>query len=312
MTMQNADKERAARLRLEAAVLSFSLFSGQFRSLRQGVHGVDFAGVREYTPFDDARQIDWNVTARSTKAYVKLFEEDRDCQIFIVLDRSRSMFTGGTRYAAAEEAALLVSLAADMRSIRVGGIVFDDEVRTVIPPKTGGTFLTMIQRFSAKTQTKEDRGQRPEGMGQMAGGAGTALSPALIAAASCLKARSFVMVISDWRCAASLYEKPLAALASKHDVGAICVTNREDTGLPSIGTVRFEDAESGWEEVLPASSPAFLRKWNRDAIKRISSWQALCARRGALSTVLKAEEDVLPALTRIFTRKGTPFLSRHV
>lgn len=294
MTIENADKRRASRLRLDAAMLSRSIASGQFRSLRKGVHGVDFAGVREYTPFDDARQIDWNVTARSTKTYVKLFEEDKDCQMFIVLDRSRSMFTGKDRWNTAVQASTLVALASSMHSIRVGGVIFDSEIRALTLPKTGGEFLTMLERFSSPSKMPPTNS------------AGTALHSALLAAISCLKSRSFIMIISDWRCAASLYEPSLASLAMRHDVLSICTVSKEDTELPCVGSVLFADAEEGREEVLLSSSPLFLRRWKTEGIRRKSSWQALCAKRGVMNASLQTGKDPLPDLMAIFKHaRGT-------
>lgn len=292
-------KAAARRLRLDATILSRLLGAGQFRSLRMGVHGVDFAGVREYTPFDDARLIDWNVTARSNKTYVKLFEEDRDCQIFIILDDSLSMLTGSgrTRLDAGADIARLLCMAADMRGIRVGGVIFNDEVCTLVPPNTKGIFIQKMSKFNQNIPN------------------GTALDIALTATFSLLKMRSFVMVISDFRCAASLYEKPLTALARKHDVAAICVTDKMDTDLPDMGSVRFTDAEhtsflpncgngSNGSIMLPTSSASFSIRWKRAGQDRITLWKQMCAKRGAASAIFSTADNALDCLLGVFERKG--------
>lgn len=290
--MTSRDRERALRLHLDATLLSRSIAAGQFRSLRQGVHGVDFAGVREYTLNDDARQIDWNVTARSNKAYIKLFEQARDMQIFIVLDRSRSMFTGSggrTRREAAVEAATLVVLSAAMRAIRVGVLEFDGEVRTLIPPKSGDAqsalILSRINNVTAGIDTAN----------------GSSLASAITSTLATLKMRSFVMILSDFRIATALFDCPFAALASRHDAAAICITDSMDNVLPRIGSVRFADAEGQASAMLPTSSATFARDWKKEGQQRLSAFNALCARRGVIGTVLDTRDDALRCLLGLFS-----------
>lgn len=290
--MINTDKSKARRLHLDAALLSRSLSSGQFRSLRHGVHGVDFAGVREYTLNDDARQIDWNVTARSSKTYIKLFEEDRDMQVCIILDRSRSMFTGSggrTRYETATEAARLVVMAAEMKGIKVSLIEFDSGVCSLIPPKAGaaaaGVILSRLNK--AHYPTKE---------------IGSGLDAALLSALYTLKKRSCVMVFSDFRTAPSLYASPLTALASRHDVVSVLIADKMDSAMPNIGSVRFTDTEGGGTQILPTSSNAFKREWKKNCLGRLASFRALCDKRGVINTVLSTEDDVLKCLLKVFSR----------
>lgn len=313
-------RARARKLRLDALLLSHALTAGQFRSLAGGVHGVDFAGVREYTIFDDARLIDWNVTARSQKTYVKLLEEDRDCQMFVIIDDSLSMFTGSVRARreAATEAAILLCMAADMADIRMGGAIFNSEVTALVAPNTRGDFLAAVKANAANSEAGAMVSLRPFGLrgrqvptglltnhGANHTGAGSCLDRALLTALSMLKMRSFVVVLSDFRCASSLYEKPLAALAKCHDVVTLCVTDKIDAAFPRLGTIRFCDAESKAKSggvLLPTSSRAFASRWKRAGQERLAAWKTLCARRGAKMGVLSTDEDVLESLMRVFAR----------
>ena len=131
--------KQAALLRLTAASLAAGFKTGSFRSLFRG-QGIEFSGVREYLRGDDVRAIDWNVTARMGKPYVKLFEEERELQIFIVVDRSRSMFSGTgskTRYRTAAEAASLVAMAAEINASGIGAVFFDGDIQFSCAPESG-------------------------------------------------------------------------------------------------------------------------------------------------------------------------------
>src|SRR5574344_1216575 len=130
---------RAALLRLTARSLADSMRSGGFRSLYRG-QGIEFNGVREYLPGDDVRTIDWNVTARMDKPYVKLFEEERELPVFLVIDRSLSMNTGSagrSRLQTACETGALLTLAAEQNQSPVGAVFFDGKIGFSCAPKSG-------------------------------------------------------------------------------------------------------------------------------------------------------------------------------
>ncbi|MDR3312720.1 MAG: DUF58 domain-containing protein [Spirochaetaceae bacterium] len=265
---------RASRLRLAARTVAISMKTGSFRSLYRA-QGIDFAGVREYLAGDDVRSIDWNVTARLDKPFVKLYEEERELAVFLVIDCSRSMFTCGHRQTAFEAAALL-ALAAEQTHGAVGALLFDGEVKSALLPKPGQA-MTILSRLDDEAAVPEERP------------AGTALGTAIRGAAKLLKKRSLVFVISDFR--AALWEKPLQVLALKHDVAAIRITAPLDAELPPVGLLPLVDPETGERRLLPISRPAFRRAWQEDHRRHLEAWQESCTTGGAVPMGINTAED---------------------
>ncbi len=278
--------EKASRLRIAARTLSDSMKAGGFRSLYRG-QGIEFSGVREYLRGDDVRAIDWNVTARMGRPYVKLFEEERDLQIFLIVDCSASMFTGApvrTKYAAAAETAALLAVAAENNESPVGAVFFDGGIR-----------------FSCKPESGRDRTMlllsKLDGADCRAGG--SALAAALTGALKILKKRSLVFVISDFRAAG--WEQPFALLSQKNDVAAVRITDSYDEALPEAGSVPFTDSETGVRMVLPTSSAALKAAWRESFRARTARWRDICARRGAAAVSIPAESEPVSALSQFFS-----------
>ena len=198
--------ERARYLKIAALPISEGMRTGGFRSCFRG-HGIEFAGVREYERGDDIRAIDWNVTARSEKPFIKLYHEERELSVFLVLDNSFSMHSGSasvSRRDKALEAAALIAFAASQNASPVGSVVFDGNTSSLLKPSAGKdqilAVLTSLENHKSKVT-------------------GSALSGAIAGASRVLGSRSLVVILSDFRTTG--YEQALGILSSKHDVLAV-------------------------------------------------------------------------------------------
>ena len=284
--------KKALYLRLMAENIAEGMKSGNFRSLYRG-QGIEFAGVREYNRGDDIRTIDWNVTARMGRPYIKIFEEERELQIFLIVDSSRSMqletaADRRTKYAAAAEAAALVAIAAEINACPAGAVFFDGAINFSAEPALGKENTMQILNHLDRL---------PESPVS-----GSVLPGAITAAAKVLRKRTLVFILSDFRCAG--WEKPLINLAQKNDVIAINLHDATDEELPSLGTVKFMDVETGRKMSLPSSSPAFKKEWRNYNEMNQNRWQDFCIKHGIMPVILDTKTEPVQVLNQIFARKA--------
>ncbi|MCK9169619.1 MAG: DUF58 domain-containing protein [Treponema sp.] len=282
--------KRASMLRIASVKLADCLKAGTFRSLYRG-QGIEFSGVREYLRGDDVRAIDWNVTARMGKPFVKLFEEEHELQIFLVVDSSFSMFTGygnKSRYETAAEAAALIAMAAEVNASSVGAVIFDGKIRFSCSPESGRNRTMLLLTRLDETDGHEC--------------AGSVLGSALTGAGKLLKKRSLVFVLSDFRCTGWI--EPLAALSQKHDVVAVRITDLMDNELAEMGTVPFVDSETKKRLVLPTSSSLFRNAWRTDNRQHMDRWQEDCRRHGVLPLLIATDDDPVRSLSNFFIHRG--------
>ncbi|MGP1459644.1 MAG: DUF58 domain-containing protein [Treponema sp.] len=281
--------KKAAYLRLQALALSDSLKAGGFKSPRRG-QGMELSGVREYMSGDDVRTIDWNVTARMAKTYVKTFEEEHEIPVFLIVDRSASMFTGidgRIKYNAAAECASLIALAGDISANPVGAVFFDGEIAYSCRPEYGRTHtMTLLARLDEVSQIKR----------------GSALPAAIKGVAKLLKNRALIFIISDFRTAD--WEDDYKLLAQKNDLTLIRIADFQDEALPNAGALPFCDAESSAKRIFPTSSKAFRSAWRASFRERTERLQKLCAQYGAHFLSVSAEEDAARALSRYFASRS--------
>lgn len=283
--------KKASYLRITARSLADGMKAGTFRSLYKG-QGIEFSGVREYFRGDDIRTIDWNVTARMHHPYVKVFEEERELQIFIIVDNSLSMQIGSgkrTKYEVAAETAALVTIASEMNSCPLGAVFFDGDIHFSTPPKLGREQTMLILSHLDKMKEKEQNG--------------SVLGNAITGAGKMLKKRSLVFIISDFRSAD--WEKPLTSLAHKNDVVAIRVVDKMDEHLPEVGTAYFTDCESSLVLKLPTASEKFQKEWKSYYDASVHKWQDICIKHGICSAIMKTTDEPLQILTKIFATSGT-------
>lgn len=284
--------KKSKLLRLNAQNLAEGMKLGNFRSLFRG-QGIEFSGVRDYIRGDDIRAIDWNVTARMARPFVKVFEEERELQIFIILDASLSMKTEGngkTKYQTAQEAASLITLASEINSSPVGLVKFDGRISFSCLPKTGREQIMLLLKKLETENTETE---------------GSALGQALNTAGSMLKKRSLVFVLSDFRVDDTLYLNALGQLAHKNDVVAIRMTDSFDKMPPDYGTVTFVDVESGETKLIPTASSRFQKAWQKDREKKGNAWQDYCIKHGIKTVIMSNTDDPFHILAGLFTQNLT-------
>ncbi len=290
--------KKASLLHLNALSLADGMRSGAFRSLYRG-QGLDFNGVREYLRGDDVRAIDWNVTARMGKPFVKVFEEERELDVFLVVDTSLSMrfsSSGVSRLGQALECAKLLTLASLRNASPVGAVVFDSEIHFSSAPEYGRDHaMLLLSKFDALS----GEGGQP----YRARNKGSYMDNALSGALKLLKKRTLVMIFSDFRMQG--YFHTFGQLCQKNDVVAVRICDVLDQTLPSAGTLLFSDMESGRKAFLPTSSRSFKSAWLADKQRGIALWKRECVARGGVPLVLSSEKDSFSQLQAFFTaRKG--------
>ncbi len=277
--------KKAAYLKILAKTLVEGLKNGNYRSLFHS-QGIEFSGVRDYIRGDDIRSIDWNVTARMGKPYVKIFEEEHELEIMVIVDSSLSMHVTNkkSKYATAANAAALLTLAAQMALCPVGTIIFDGKINYYSKPKMGKEHvMTILTNLDKNTEFAQK---------------GTVLSQALTLCERILKKRTLVCVFSDFR--TGDWEQSLIALAPKNDVIAFRITDKMDEELPDIGTVPFVDVESGIKMQLASNSKELKKSWKDYNQFLQYKWKECCVKHGILPVSLKTTDELLNTLSCVF------------
>lgn len=278
--------KKANYLRIIAADLANSMKSGNFKSLYKG-QGIELSGVRDYNRGDDVRTIDWNVTARMGRPYVKVFNEERELQLFLVVDSSASMhlpINGKSKYDAAAEAAAIVTIASEINSCPIGAVIFDGDVNFSCKPK-----LSQEQTMTILTNLDKSIKEKKQG---------SVLGPALLGAERLLKTRSLVFILSDFR--STNWEKPLISIAQKNDVIAVRLQNQYDKELPKLGTAIFQDIESGLKLTFPSSSETFQKQWEQYNDANTTIWLDFCKKHGIIPVIFNTKNEPLQMLNTVF------------
>ena len=221
-----------------------TLFAGEYHSVFKG-QGVEFAEVRGYQPGDDVRSIDWNVTARVGHPFVKVYDEERELTVLLVVDASASgAFGSGPQMKGeiAVEMSALLAFSAIKNNDRVGLLIFTDEVEVFIPPKKGRKHVLRVIRELLYFQPR---------------GRGTAIAGALQHLDRVVHRRSVVFLISDFLDTA--YEQALQLIRRRHDLIAIRVVDPRERNLPDVGFVTLQDAESGEQVLVDSRDPGVRR-----------------------------------------------------
>ena len=246
--------------------------AGGYRTAHRGT-GTDLAGLREYVEGDDARHIDWNVTARLNEPQLRLFNEDRELMVWLVLDRSASMTVGAPgrgKHDVVSELALVLARLFGRSGNRVGALLYDvpgGQVRTV-PPGTGRRHALRIGVELARTgqlERKGGNGRRGAGNGRRGGT--TDLAAMLDAVAKLARRRALIVVISDF-IGDGDWERSLLRLVPRHEVVALRVIDTADDELPDAGLVVVEDAETGEQLVIDSGDPLLRARVRAGAEER--------------------------------------------
>jgi uncharacterized protein (DUF58 family) len=321
-------KELLAALRtieIHTARLANEQLSGTYTSSFKG-QGLAFREVRPYQPGDDVRTIDWNVSARMNEAFVKVFVEEREMTVMLVVDLSASE-RFGTRRAAkvrvASEVAALLAFSAIRNNDRVGLIVSTDRVERIVPPKKGEKHVMRVVReilgfepsWDDVSEAASRRGSGttvPERTRDARGnpllGAATDLKAALEALVGVSRRRSIAFIVSDFY--AQGFERALALASAKHDVVPVVLVDPRDMDLPDVGLATFEDLESG-ESILVDTSDPRVREHHKHAMKSLAnSRRALFNKLGLDAVEIETGGSFVRPLRDLFARRARRMRTR--
>jgi uncharacterized protein (DUF58 family) len=277
------------RIEVRTRRLVDSRFAGEYRSLFKG-QGMEFAEVREYQPGDEVRSIDWNVSARMGRPFVKRYVEERELTIMLALDLSGSARFGTRtrfKYDLAVELAGVLSLAAVRNNDRVGLLLFSDRVEHALPARKGRKHALRLIRDLLTVQPQ---------------GRGTSMTVAVDRLMRLLPHRSVVFLASDFL--AADVEKPLARLAQKHDVIAVTLEDPSERLLPDIGPARLENPETGEIVEIDTSHPAVRSAFAAQVTAEEEARRKLFGRLGLDEIIVHTEHGYVDALLAFFRARS--------
>ena len=277
--------KKVRKIEIKTRGLSNHLFAGEYHSAFKG-RGMSFSEVREYQYGDDIRNIDWNVTARFDKPYIKVFEEERELTVIILVDVSGSLDFGSeetTKRDFVTEIAACLSFSAISNNDKIGVILFSDRIEKFIPPKKGRQHILRIIR---ELLTFEPQGK------------GTDAAQALQYLTSVIKRRSTVFMISDFMCPD--FSDALRIAGHKHDLLALNVYDKREIDFPNVGLVYMQDAETGKMMLVDTSSSTVRENLRQSAEKRRSDLQNIFLRAGVQDVAIANGDDYVKPLIKLF------------
>lgn len=280
---------RVRRLEIKTRALTENVFAGEYHSAFKG-RGMSFAEVREYQPGDDVRDIDWNVTARMNRPYIKVFEEERELTMMLLIDLSASQKFGTrerTQRELAAEIAATMAFSAMQNNDKIGVIFFTDRIEKFIPPQKGRKHILYIIR--------ELLDFTPEGRR-------TDVAIAVEYLMKVMTKRTITFVLSDFLDVRD-FTRPLLVAARKHDVVSIRLYDPLMANLPNVGLIKAADAETGHELYLDTSSKTVRerhRRWWLDEEERL---QALFRKNGVDYTSIPTAGDYVRPLISLLARR---------
>lgn len=284
--MDTADLiKRVRRIEIKTRRLSDNVLSGEYHSSFKG-RGMAFSEVRHYQMGDDIRAIDWNVTARKREPFIKVFEEEREMTLMLLVDVSGSEDFGSSMRHKRElitEVAATLAFSAIQNNDNVGVIFFSDRIEKYIPPRKGRQHTLTIIRELIELQ--------PEGQG-------TDISKALEYLSGVQKRRTIAMVLSDFR--DENYEHALKVAAKRHDLTTMHVSDPAEWDLPSLGVIPIRDPENGETRWVNSSSKRVKRQVHRNAEAAFQRYQKASRSAGAGSVTLQTDGDYVKALLSYF------------
>ncbi len=261
------------------------VFSGEYHSVFKG-RGMEFSEVREYQFGDDIRNIDWNVTARLGHPFIKIFEEERELTVMLLVDLSGSLMFGTvekTKQQVAAELSAVLAFSALKNNDKVGLLLFTDKIEKFVPPRKGRSHVLRIIR--------EVLSFEPEGKS-------TNLKGALEYMNSTIKKRSIVFLLSDFM--DSGYDKILRIIGKKHDLIGVVLNDKREAELPAMGLIKLTDAETGEERWVDTSSKKIQRRLQIVRRKMIEERKALFISGRLDSIEVQTGEDYVKPLVQFF------------
>ncbi len=289
--MDTADLlKKIRKIEIKTRGLSQNIFAGEYHSAYKG-RGMIFSEVREYQPGDDIRDIDWNVTARQNKPYVKVYEEERELTVMLLIDVSGSRNFGAAGEIKKDkmaEIAATLAFSSIQNNDKVGVIFFSDKIEKFIPPKKGKKHILLIIR--------EIIGFEPDNTG-------TDINVALEFLTNAIKKRCSAFLMSDFIDNHD-YSKSMMIANKKHDLVGIQVYDQRDAELPDVGLIRMQDLETGTLRWVDSSSNAVRQAYAKDWYARQQKLSQVMNRSGVDMASISTNEDFVKSLLALFRKRS--------
>ena len=281
--------KKVRKIEIKTRRLSDHIFGGEYHSTFKG-RGMTFSEVRQYQFGDDVRSIDWNVTARYSEPYVKIFEEERELTMMLMVDISGSELFGTEQQFKNEvvtEIAATLAFSATQNNDKIGLILFSDKVELFIPPKKGRSHVLRIIRelIEFKPESKQ-----------------TNLAEALKFLSNVMKKKAIVFVLSDF--IADDYSQTMKIVSGKHDVTGIRVYDKREEEIPNLGMVQMQDEETGELMLVNTSSKKVRLNYGKFYQEKVNYYKDSFTKSGAGTIDCRVDESYVKKLLGYFKRRG--------
>jgi uncharacterized protein (DUF58 family) len=282
--------KKVRQIEIKTRGLAGNIFAGQYHSAFKG-RGMAFSEVREYEFGDDIRDIDWNVTARYSKPYIKIFEEERELTVMLLIDVSGSR-AFGTRESLKKdvitEIAATLAYSAIQNNDKIGVIFFSSRIEKFIPPQKGKKHILYIIRELIEFEPQETK---------------TDVAQVLKYLTNAIKKRCTTFVLSDYIDKGD-YQHALTIANNKHDVVAIQVYDERETEMPKVGLIKLKDAESGEEKYIDTSSARVRNAYKQWWENRQAGMKVAFKKSGVDSVSIRTDEDYVKSLIELFNKRS--------
>jgi len=281
--------KKVRKIEIKTRRLSDHIFSGEYHTSFKG-RGMTFSEVRQYQYGDDVRAIDWNVTARYNEPFVKVFEEERELTMMLLVDISGSESFGTKNQLKKDmvtEIAATLAFSATQNNDKIGLLLFSDQIELFIPPKKGKSHVLRIIRELIEFEPKSKK---------------TDLSQALKYLSSVLKKKAIVFVISDFM--TKEYENTLKIASKKHDVTGIRVFDKREETIPNIGVVNLLDAETGETILVDTNSKSVRMNYEKHYHEQVAYFSTIFSKCGAGTISARVDESYVTKLLGYFKARN--------
>ncbi|MEI6864625.1 DUF58 domain-containing protein [Flavicella sp.] len=281
--------KKVRKIEIKTRRLSDHIFSGEYHSSFKG-RGMTFSEVREYQFGDDIRNIDWNVTARYSQPYIKVFEEERELTMMLMVDISGSQLFGTTSQFKKDtitEIAATLAFSAIQNNDKVGLILFSDGVELFIPPKKGKSHVLRIIRELIEFKPKSKK---------------TNINEALKYLSNVMTKKAIVFVLSDFM--DNSYEQTLKIVGKKHDVTGVRVYDKHDAEIPNLGLVPMLDLESGETIIVNTGSKSVRNAYRANYLEFTNFYETTFSKSGSGTISTQVDESYVKKLLGYFKQKG--------
>ena len=280
--------KKVRKIEIKTKGLSSQVFSGEYHSAFKG-RGMAFSEVREYMPGDEIRTIDWNVTARFNRPYVKVFEEERELTVMLIVDISASESFGTKEMLKREiiaELCAVLAFSATQNNDKIGLTLFTDQIELYVPPKKGKKHILRIIRELIEFQPT---------------GKKTDIKEALLYFTNMVKKRSIAFIVSDFM--DDNFEDALKVANKKHDIVALKIEDEIENEIPNVGLIQLKDNETGQTKWINTSSKKTRTKYKANAIKRNRELKEIFRKAGVDYTTIATNRPYIIPLMNLFKQR---------